>query len=150
VATVVAVCRSESKGTIKLNIHQGFFRENYGLLADAHSDAGSHRQVSLLALESIAKMQAMGLDLKPGDFAENLTTEGLDLVHLPIGTRLAVGNEVVLEVTQIGKECHSGCAILKQVGKCIMPLEGIFARVIQGGTVKEGDYIHIGASVNTP
>ena len=149
-ATVVAVCRSESKGTSKQRVGNGFFKENYGLLEDAHSDAGSHRQVSLLALESIAKMQAVGHDLKPGDFAENLTTEGLDLVHLPIGTRLAVGNEVVLEVTQIGKECHSGCAILKQVGKCIMPLEGIFARVIQGGTVKEGDYIHIGASVNTP
>jgi len=149
-ATVVAVCRSESKGTIKQNIHHGFFKENYGLLADAHSDAGSHRQVSLLALESIHKMKPMGLELKTGDFAENITTEGIDLVHLPLGTRLAVGNEVVLQVTQIGKECHSGCAILKQVGKCIMPLEGIFTKVIRGGTVKEGDYIHIGGAINTP
>ena len=149
-ASVVAVCRSEHKGTIKQNIHQGFFKENYGLLADAHSDAGSHRQVSLLALESINKMRPMGLALKPGDFAENITTEGIDLVHLPLGTRLVVGTEVVLEVTQIGKECHSGCAILKQVGKCIMPLEGIFARVLQGGTVKEGDCIAVEADITVP
>lgn len=149
-ASVVAVCRSENKGTIKQNIHQGFFKENYGLLADAHSDAGSHRQVSLLALESINKMRPMGLALKPGDFAENITTEGIDLVHLPLGTRLVVGTEVVLEVTQIGKECHSGCAILKQVGKCIMPLEGIFARVLQGGTVKEGDCIAVEADITVP
>jgi len=88
-------------------------------------------------------MRAMGLDLVPGDFAENLTTEGLDLVVLPIGSRLAVGEEVMLEVTQIGKECHTGCAIFKQVGKCIMPKEGIFAKVIRGGEIKQGDYIHI-------
>jgi MOSC domain-containing protein YiiM len=104
--------------------------------------------VSLLALESIRKMEAMGLRLKPGDFAENITTEGLDLVSLPLGTRLAVGSEVVLEVTQIGKECHTGCAIFKQVGKCIMPREGIFARVIRGGTVQEGDCIQIITAVN--
>jgi MOSC domain-containing protein YiiM len=85
----------------------------------------------------------MGLELKPGDFAENLTTEGMDLPHLPVGTRLSVGKEVFLEVTQIGKECHTGCAIFKQVGKCIMPKEGIFAKVMQGGTIKEGDSIQV-------
>jgi MOSC domain-containing protein YiiM len=93
-------------------------------------------------------MEAMGLTLKPGDFAENITTEGMDLVSLPLGTRLAVGGEVILEVTQIGKECHTGCAVFKQVGKCIMPREGIFARVIRGGTVQEGDGIQIIAASN--
>jgi len=147
-ATVIAVCRSATKGTSKENIHRGFFKENYGLLEDAHSDAAWHRQVSLLAMESIQKMEAMGLTLKPGDFAENITTEGMDLVSLPLGTRLAVGGEVVLEVTQIGKECHTGCAVFKQVGKCIMPREGIFARVIRGGMVQEGDRIQIIAASN--
>lgn len=149
-ATVIAVCRSAQKGTSKQNIHRGVFRENYGLIDDAHSDAAWHRQVSLLALESIRKMDAMGLTLKPGDFAENITTEGLDLVSLPLGTRLAVGKEVILEVTQIGKECHTGCAVFKQVGRCIMPREGIFARVIRGGTVQEGDGIQITKAVDSP
>lgn len=149
-ATVIAVCRSAQKGTSKQNIHRGVFRENYGLIDDAHSDAAWHRQVSLLALESIWKMDAMGLTLKPGDFAENITTEGLDLVSLPLGTRLAVGKEVILEVTQIGKECHTGCAVFKQVGRCIMPREGIFARVIRGGTVQEGDGIQITKAVDSP
>lgn len=142
-ARVVAVCRSENKGTRKQSVGQGVFRENCGLLDDAHSDCDTHRQVSLLAMESIAKMRSMGLALSPGDFAENLTTEGLDLPHLPVGTRLAVGEEVLLEVTQIGKECHTGCAIFKQVGKCIMPKEGIFARVMQGGIIREGDSIEV-------
>ena len=142
-AKVLAVCRSDSKGTTKESIGHGFFEENYGLVDDAHSDSNSHRQVSLLAIESINKMRSMGLELKPGDFAENLTTEGLDLPHLPVGTRLAVGKEVLLEVTQIGKECHTGCAIFKQVGTCIMPKEGIFAKVMEGGIIKEGDSIHV-------
>ena len=142
-AKIVAVCRSEKKGTRKENIGCGIFKGDFGLIDDAHSDLHTHRQVSLLAMESIKKMRAMGFDLVPGDFAENLTTEGLDLVVLPIGTRLVVGEEVVLEVTQIGKECHTGCAIFKQVGKCIMPKEGIFAKVIRGGKVKQGDSIHV-------
>jgi MOSC domain-containing protein YiiM len=142
-ARIIAVCRSESKGTRKESIGQGVFKENFGLLDDAHSECDTHRQVSLLALESIEKMRSTGLDLKPGDFAENLTTEGVDLPHLPVGTSLSVGQEVLLEVTQIGKECHTGCAIFKQVGKCIMPKEGIFAKVIQGGIIKEGDAIRI-------
>ena len=142
-ARVVAVCRSENKGTKKQSIGQGVFKENFGLLDDAHGECDTHRQVSLLALESIEKMRSMGLELKPGDFAENLTTEGLDLPHLPVGTTLSVGEAVLLEVTQIGKECHTGCAIFQQVGKCIMPKEGIFAKVMQGGTIKEGDTIHV-------
>lgn len=142
-AKVIAVCRSDSKGTIKESIGHGFFEENFGLVDDAHSDSNSHRQVSLLAMESINKMRSMGLELKPGDFAENLTTEGLDLPQLPVGTSLSVGEEVLLEVTQIGKECHTGCAISKKVGKCIMPKEGIFAKVMRRGTVKEGDAIQI-------
>jgi len=140
---VIAVCRSENKGTRKESIVQGVFKENFGLLDDAHSECDTHRQVSLLALESIEKMRSTGLDLKPGDFAENLTTEGLDLPRLPVGTGLSVGEEVLLEVTQIGKECHTGCAIFKQVGKCIMPKEGIFAKVIQGGIIREGDTIQV-------
>ena len=144
---ILAVCRSDSKGTTKESIGQGVFKEGFGLVDDAHSDCNTHRQVSLLAMESINKMRSMGMDLKPGDFAENLTTEGMDLVSLPIGTKLSVGEDVLLEVTQIGKECHRGCAIFKQVGKCIMPKEGIFAKVMRGGEVKEGDFINIVESV---
>lgn len=141
-ARVIAVCRSDSKGIRKESVGGGLFKENFGMIDDAHSDSATHRQVSLLAIESIHKMREMGMNLLPGDFAENLTTEGLDLLSLPIGTRLTVGKEVILEITQIGKECHTGCAIFKQVGKCIMPKEGIFAKVIKGGTIKEGDTIH--------
>ena len=146
---ILAVCRSDSKGTTKENIGHGFFKEGFGLVDDAHSDCNTHRQVSLLAIESINKMRSMGMELKPGDFAENLTTEGMDLVSLPVGTRLSVGKDVLLEVTQIGKECHTGCAIFKQVGKCIMPKEGIFAKDVRGGKVNEGDSIDIVESVTT-
>ncbi|MBM3149399.1 MAG: MOSC domain-containing protein [Chloroflexi bacterium] len=140
-AKIIAVCRSDNKGVPKQDIGEGLFREEYGLENDAHADCCSHRQVSLLAMESIEKMRKLGLDVKPGDFAENLTTEGIALVSLPVGTRVAVGAEVVLEISQIGKECHTGCAIMRQVGKCIMPKEGVFARVVRGGTVKRGDEI---------
>lgn len=140
--SVVAVCRSKKKGIRKEAIAEGVFKEEYGLVDDAHADCQTHRQVSLLAMESIDKMQGLGIVLKPGDFAENITTEGIDLVSLPIGTRISVGNEVILEMTQLGKECHAACAIRKQVGKCIMPEEGIFARVLRGGVVKPGDVIN--------
>ena len=140
-AKIIAVCTSEKKGTRKDPVSEAIIKENYGLENDAHADSSTHRQVSLLATSSIAKMRKFGLDLKPGDFAENLTCEGIDLLSLPVGTRLSVGKYVVLEITQIGKECHSGCAIARQVGKCIMPKEGIFARVIRGGRVKAGDRI---------
>ncbi|MCX5999495.1 MAG: MOSC domain-containing protein, partial [Chloroflexi bacterium] len=109
----------------------------------AHAECCTHRQVSLLAKESIDKMRARGFDVGPGDFAENLTVEGMDLVSLPLGTRLIVGNRVVLEVTQIGKDCHTQCAIFREIGKCIMPKEGIFTRVIRGGSVRDGDVVEL-------
>jgi MOSC domain-containing protein YiiM len=141
---VIAVCTSLKKGTRKTTIPEGTFRENFGLLGDAHADCVTHRQVSLLATESIAKMKALGLELGPGDFAENITTEGIDLVKVPVGTRVTVGDQVILEISQHGKECHTGCAIRKQVGKCIMPVEGVFAKVIKGGVVRPGDEIEVG------
>jgi MOSC domain-containing protein YiiM len=142
-AKIIAVCRSDNKGTKKAVIAEGLLSEDYGLVGDAHADCSTHRQVSLLAVESIAKMHRLGLALGPGDFAENLTTEGLDLVSLPVGTRLSVGKDVILEVTQIGKECHTGCAIFQQIGKCIMPKEGVFARVVCQGLVRAGDELRV-------
>ncbi len=142
-AKIIAVCKSKEKGTPKQDVGEGVFKEEFGLEGDAHADCCTHRQVSLLAVESIKKMQDQGFAIGPGDFAENLTTEGINLVALPVGTRLSVGQGVTLEVTQIGKQCHSGCAIYKQIGKCIMPKEGIFARVVQGGPVKAGDSIKV-------
>jgi len=143
IATVLAVCKSKDKGTKKKPVESGLVKEEFGLVDDAHADCTTHRQISLLAEESIEKMRQMGLKVGPGDFAENLTTQGIDLPALPIGTRLLVGKEVLLEVSQIGKECHARCAIFQQVGTCIMPLEGVFARVIRGGVVKPGDAIEV-------
>ena len=142
-AKIIAVCKSRQKGTKKEIVPEGILKEDYGLVGDAHADCCTHRQVSLLATESINKMQSLGFDIGPGDFAENLTCEEIDLVSLSVGTRLSIGKGVILEVTQIGKECHSGCAIYRQIGKCIMPKEGVFAKVIQGGLVKAGDTIGI-------
>ncbi len=142
-AKIIAVCTSEKKGTSKEPINEGILKEGFGLMDDAHADSQTHRQVSLLAMESINKMRALGYELSPGAFAENLTTEGIDLVSLPIGTRVAVGDKIILEISQIGKDCHVGCAIFKQVGKCIMPKEGVFAKVIRGGLVRAGDEIRI-------
>ena len=143
-ASVIAVCTSKKKGIKKEPVAEVLIKEGHGVVGDAHADCQTHRQVSLLAIESIDKMRSLGFALSPGDFAENLTTEGIDLVSLPIGTRLIVGTEVILEVSQIGKECHTACAIRRQVGECIMPTEGVFARVIQGGSVKAGDIIKTG------
>ncbi len=143
-ARIIAVCKSKKRGTRKEDVREGLLEKDFGLVGDAHADCCTHRQVSLLAVESIDKMRALGLELSPGDFAENLTTEGIDLVSLPVGTRMSVGKQVLLEVTQIGKECHTKCAIYKQVGKCIMPEEGVFARVIKGGPVRAGDQIEVG------
>jgi MOSC domain-containing protein YiiM len=140
-AKVVAVCISENKGERKTPVESVELRENHGIVGDAHAGEW-HRQVSLLAAESIEKMRKMGLDVDSGDFAENITTEGIDLPALPVGTRLTVG-ETLLEVTQIGKECHTRCAIYHQAGDCVMPKEGIFARVITGGVVKPGDPIAV-------
>ena len=142
---IVAVCSSRSKGERKANVGQGELRQGFGLVGDAH--AGDwHRQVSLLALESIDKMRAAGLDVGPGDFAENLTTRGIDLYSLPIGTRLRIGKEAVLEITQIGKVCHDRCAIYHQAGDCVMPREGVFAVVLASGKVKTGDPVRIVAT----
>ena len=138
---VIAVCRSDTTGTRKEVVGEVLLRENYGVESDAHASSEWHRQVSLLATESIQKMRDMGYDVGPGDFAENLTTEGIELFALPVGTKLSVGDEVALEVTQIGKECHTGCAIFQQIGKCVMPKEGIFARVVRAGAVRAGDAI---------
>lgn len=140
---VIAVCRSDKKGTSKDVVPVGQFCEGFGMVSDAHADFKTHRQVSLLATESIDKMRKLGLNLGPGAFAENLTTEGIDVASIPIGTKVAVGKEVVLEISQIGKECHAGCAIFRQVGKCIMPKEGVFARVIKGGKVTADDKIEV-------
>lgn len=137
---VVAVCRSETKGVAKRDVGRARLVEGHGLDHDAHAGPW-HRQVSLLAEESIEKMRAKGLDVGPGAFAENITTRGIDLMHLPVGTRLEIGPDAVLEITQIGKECHTGCAIFQQVGECVMPREGVFAKVIRGGEVRAGDAI---------
>lgn len=142
-AKIIAVCKSEKKGTKKDTVKEGVLREDYGLIGDAHADCCTHRQVSLLAIESIKKMQALGFNVGFGDFAENLTTEGIELLSLPVGTCLSVEGRVILEITQIGKECHSGCAVFRQVGKCIMPKEGVFAKVIRGGYVRPGDTIEV-------
>jgi MOSC domain-containing protein YiiM len=139
---IIAVSVSLKKGVKKTNIISGKLLENYGLENDAH--AGDwHRQVSLLALESIAKIRAKGLDVNPGDFAENITTEGIRLWELPVGTRMKLGEDALLEVTQIGKECHDRCAIFHQVGDCVMPREGIFVRVIAEGKVKPGNVVQV-------
>jgi MOSC domain-containing protein YiiM len=138
---VVAVCISELKGERKKPVSEVLVRENHGIVGDAH--AGDwHRQISLLALESIKKMQEKGLDVTTGDFAENITTEGIDLPSLPIGTKLVIG-ETLHEVTQIGKECHTRCAIYQQAGDCVMPREGIFVKVLRGGVIRTNDRIEI-------
>jgi len=143
-AKIIAVCQSKKKGTKKEAIKEGYLHQDYGLAGDAHADCATHRQVSLMAIESINKMRNLGFDVGPGNFAENLTTEGIDLVSLPVGTEVSIGKEIILEVTQIGKECHTKCAIYRQLGQCIMPEEGVFAKVIRGGLVRAGDEIRVG------
>lgn len=138
---VRAVCTSNRKGIRKRDVREAELRPDWGIVGDAHA-ADWHRQVSLLAWESIEKMRALGLNVNTGSFAENITTEGISLVDLPIGTRLRLG-ETLVEVTQIGKECHSRCAIYTQAGDCVMPREGIFVRVHEGGRVRAGDTIAV-------
>ncbi len=138
---IIAVCTSEHKGQRKKNVGSARLLVGLGLEGDAHAGF-AHRQVSLLAMESIEKMRQKGLDVNPGDFAENLTTTGLVLPALPVGTRLRIG-DAVLEVSQIGKECHQKCAIYYQAGDCVMPKEGIFAIVVSGDTVSVGDTLEI-------
>lgn len=136
-AKVISVNISTEKGVVKQPINRGYFKADYGLEGDAH--AGNwHRQVSLLDMESILKMQELGMkEIKAGVFAENITTQGIVLYQLPLGSRIKIG-EVILEITQIGKECHLGCEIRQLVGDCIMPREGVFAKVIKGGWIEDG------------
>ena len=140
-ASVVAVCISEQKGTQKHEVPEIQLKIDHGIVGDAHG-GNWHRQVSLLAQESVEKMKAVFPDIPVGVFAENILTEGLTLYTLPVGTRLRVG-EVLLEVTQIGKECHAHCAIRQQVGDCVMPREGIFTIVLEEGTIRPGDAITV-------
>jgi len=138
---VVAVCVSDRTGIPKHNVGAGQLRVDWGIEGDAH--AGNwHRQVSLLAIESIDKMRAKGLKVRPGSFAENITTEWVELYTLPVGTRMRLGSALG-EVTQIGKVCHDKCAIYRQAGDCVMPREGIFIKVLEPGEVKVGDAIEI-------
>jgi len=139
---IVAVSTSSEKGRRKTNIDCGELLPEHGLAGDAHAGKW-HRQVSLLALESIQKMRDKGLDVGPGDFAENLTTEGLDLVNLPIGQKLRLGGKALGEVTQIGKKCHAKCAIYQQAGDCVMPREGIFIRILEGGFIQVNDPVEV-------
>ncbi len=140
-AKVLAINTSDKKGVIKNPVNEAMFIEDFGIQGDAHGGTDI-RQVSFLAEESVNKMRAQGLELKFGDFAENITTIGIELHTLPIGTKLKIG-ETIQEVSKIGKECHHGCAIKQKVGHCIMPAEGIFTKVVKGGKVKTGDAIEI-------
>jgi MOSC domain-containing protein YiiM len=145
--TIVAICTSKKKGIRKRKMGEAELKVDWGIVGDAHA-ADWHRQVSLLAMESIEKMCGLGLNVGPGSFAENLTTQGLDLLSLPIGSQMRVGDEVVLRITQHGKVCHDRCAIYHQVGDCVMPREGIFAKVIKGGQVKVGDTVETVEIIN--
>jgi MOSC domain-containing protein YiiM len=142
-AKVISINISDTKGVRKKPVAEADIRTDYGIEGDAHSSSSWHRQVSLLALESIRKMQEMGLNVHPGDFAENITTEGIDLLSLPVGTRIQIGDAIIGEVSQIGKECHTRCAIYYQAGDCVMPKEGIFIKVIHGGKIRKGDDVAV-------
>jgi len=135
---IVAVCISEGTGTVKTPVAEGRLVAGHGLDGDAHAGTW-HRQVSLLSTSSIAKIKGLGADVSEGSFAENLTIDGLDVSQLSVGAKLRAGDAAELEVTQKGKECHHGCAIFEAVGTCVMPTEGIFARVMRGGSVRPGD-----------
>lgn len=135
---VLAICTSKHKGTLKNEVNEANFIEEFGIEGDAHAGKW-HRQVSLLAFEKIDEFRKKGGNVDFGAFGENLVIEGIELSKLPVGQRITVGDEVLLEVTQIGKECHDKCAIYYQVGECIMPKNGIFTRVLKGGKVKVGD-----------
>lgn len=141
-AKVLGINLSKVKGVIKTPIEKGFLKVDFGLEGDAHGGSW-HRQVSLLGIESVDKIREKAIiELTPGIFAENITTEGIILYELPVGTRLSIG-EAVLEVTQIGKECHKGCTVMKTTGDCVMPREGIFTKVVEEGWIKPGDEIRI-------
>lgn len=136
---VAAVSISEKKGVKKRNVGSAMLKEDFGIVDDAHADRGAKRQVSLLAEESIDKMRSKGLKVGPGDFAENITTRNIDLMNLMPGSKLKIGESAVLEITELGKKCHKRCGIYYAAGGCIMPKEGVFARVIKGGIIKVKD-----------
>jgi MOSC domain-containing protein YiiM len=137
---IVSLSISKKKGTRKTTITEARLKENFGLEGDAH--AGDwHRQVSFLASESIQQSRERGLDVDFGDFAENIATSGIDWISVPVGTRFKLGDTALVEITQIGKECKKKCAIFYQAGDCIMPREGVFAKVLRGGVIRCGDAI---------
>ncbi len=139
---IKAISVTTKKGTQKTNVTEAELKVDCGIVGDAHAGTW-HRQISLLAFESIEKMIAMGADVSPGNFAENVTTEGIDLLALSMGGKLKLGGSAVVEITQFGKKCHSRCEIFEQVGDCIMPREGIFAKVIAPGRISVGDAIEV-------
>lgn len=139
---IKAISVSKEKGTQKVNVAEAELRKDFGIIGDAHAGHW-HRQVSLLGTESILKMIKKGADVGPGSFAENITTEGIDLLALEIGTKLKLGQSAELEITQFGKKCHSRCEIFEQVGDCIMPREGVFAKVTRAGRLAVGDVIEV-------
>lgn len=138
---VIAVCTSEAKGTQKKSVPEIKVVEDWGIEGDAHAGKW-HRQVSLLSFDKIEDFRARGAEVEDGAFGENLVVQGIDFATLPIGTKFGC-NDVVLELTQIGKECHSGCAIFKKMGECIMPKHGVFTRVLHGGVIHPGDELTI-------
>lgn len=141
---IVSIALSAKKGTRKTRVASAEVVEDHGLLGDAHAGPGE-RQISFLAGEEISRARAGGLQVDFGDFAENVATEGVDWKTLPVGTRVALGDRVIVEITRIGKECHRKCAIYYQAGDCIMPREGVFGKVVSGGTICQGDRITIPA-----
>jgi MOSC domain-containing protein YiiM len=142
---IVCISLSKKKGTRKVPVDSAQIIEDFGIAEDAHAGAW-HRQVSFLASESIKESHSRGLNVTFGDFAENIATEGIDWKTVPIGTRLKLGDSVIVEITQIGKECHKKCAIYYQAGDCIMPREGVFAKVLRGGAIRSGDPIEFAGS----
>jgi MOSC domain-containing protein YiiM len=139
---IVSIATSKKKGTRKVTVAEAYLKKEHGLVGDAH--AGSwHRQVSFLASEEIDKARQRGLEVTFGDFAENIATTGVDWKNIPVGTRVHLGKEALVEITQIGKECHTRCAIYYKAGDCIMPREGVFARVLKEGQIRCGDPIRL-------
>lgn len=139
---IVSIAISEKKGTRKVQVDEASLIQDYGIEGDAHAGPW-HRQVSFLASESIEKSQKKGLDVSFGDFAENIATRGINWQKVPLGTKVHLGDSALLEITQIGKECHNKCAIYYLAGDCIMPREGIFARVLKGGKIRRDDRVRI-------
>ncbi len=139
---IKAISISKEKGTQKVNVPEAELRTDFGIEGDAHA-GNTHRQISLLGAESIDKMIEKGANVAPGSFAENITTQGIDLLALKVGAKLKLGEDIELQITQFGKKCHSRCEIFEQVGDCIMPREGVFAKVTSPGRLCVGDSIEV-------